>query len=271
MEHEIHIIKIQKTNWQHEDQKPKHVKKVQSKNPDTCNEFSYIDPPEMCAVLQLEGENLSFVRLKFSSQIKGRALIDTSSCANAFLYYLFNELNLTNPNSLTLEKPSFNSVRMASGQRVPINKQAKNTFQIGPHNFQDSFFISPTMNSIFLRNPFFKKHTFTIDPKNNLLQLPDLTLQLNQILPEQGKKCFYSKKLPKIPLILTRKVQFSPQSLVLTECSLSNLCDPFQSSTELFIPSDCSENKCSIALSSSLSKIDGIDKVFVYALNLSDN
>ena len=59
----------------------------------------------MCAVLPLEGENLSYVRLKFSSQIKRRALIDTGSCANALPESLFNDINLTNPKSLTLEKP----------------------------------------------------------------------------------------------------------------------------------------------------------------------
>ena len=36
----------------------------------------------MCAALPLEGENLSYVRLKFSIQIERRALIDTRSCAN---------------------------------------------------------------------------------------------------------------------------------------------------------------------------------------------
>ena len=144
---------------QHKDQnqKAKHVKKVQSENPDTCNEFSHIDPPEMCAVLLLEGENLSYDRLKFSSQIKGRALIDTGSCANALAESLFNDLHLTNPKSLTLGKPFFNSVKMASGQRVPVNKQAKSSFQIGPHYFQDSFLTLPTMNSVILGNPFFQK------------------------------------------------------------------------------------------------------------------
>ena len=92
---------------------------------------------------------------------------------------------------------------MASGQRVPVDKQAKLTFQIGPHHLQDSSSILPTMHSVILGNPFFsKKYNIEIDPKNNLLQLPDLTVQLNQILHEKGKKRYYTKKLPKIPLIL---------------------------------------------------------------------
>ena len=56
----------------------------------------------MCVVLPLEGKNLSYIRLKFSSQVKPRALINTGSCANASSESLFNDLNLTNPKSLTL-------------------------------------------------------------------------------------------------------------------------------------------------------------------------
>jgi len=70
-----------------------------------------------------------------------------------------------------------------------------------------------------------------------VLQLPDLTVQLNQILPEKSMKRF-TKKLPKIPLILTKKVQVAPQSQVLLDCSLSNYSDQYQSCTGLVIPSD---------------------------------
>ena len=89
-------------------------------------------------------------------------------------------------------EPSFTSVRMASGQKVTIEKQAKLSFKIGTPTFQDSFLILLTMNSAILRNPFFKKHKITIDPKHNLLHLPELTVQLIQILPDQGQKSKYS-------------------------------------------------------------------------------
>ena len=67
------------------------------------------------------------------------------------------------------------------------------------------------MNSVILGNPSFKIHKNTMDPRNNLLQLPGLTVQLNQILPEKGKKRYYTKKLPKIPMLLTKKVQIAPR------------------------------------------------------------
>ena len=49
---------------------------------------------------------------------------------------------------------------MACGQRVPVDKQAKISFQMGPHFYQDSFLILPTMNSVILGNPFFKKQSY---------------------------------------------------------------------------------------------------------------
>ena len=72
------------------------------------------------------------------------------------LYLNLYLMTLTNPKCLILGKPLFNSVRMASGQRVPVDKQAKISFQIGPHYFQDSFLILPTMNSVIWKS-FFQK------------------------------------------------------------------------------------------------------------------
>ena len=155
--------------------------------------------------------------LTFCNEIKRRALIDTGSCATALPKSLFNDLNSINPKSSSLEKPFFTSVRLASRQRVAVNKGAKVSFQIGPHNFQDSSLILPTMNSV-LGNPFFKKHNITIVPKNNFVTITIFnSIQLNQILPEKGRK-LYAKKLPKISLTLTKIVQIAPQSQAHVVC-----------------------------------------------------
>ena len=89
-------------------------------------------------------------------------------------------------------------------------------------------------------------------------------------MPEKSKKR-YTKKLPKNPLIWTKKLQIAPQSQVLLECSSAKLSDQYQSSTGQVIPSDRREDKCSIALTSSLSKTDHTGKVFVPAISLSDH
>ena len=127
------------------------------------------------------------------------------------------------------------------------------------------------MNSVILGNPFFKKHVIKIDPKNNLQQLPGLTVQLNQILSAQGKKRYCTKKLPKIPLILTKKIHIPPRSQILLECILSKFLDKYWSCTGLVLPLERLEDKCSIALTSTLSKIDEAGKTFISAINLSDN
>ena len=102
-----------------------------------------------------------------------------------------------------------------------------------------------------------------------MLQLPDLTVELNQILPETGKKR-YTRKLPKILLVLTKNVQITAQSQVLLECTLTKLSDRYQSCAGQVISSDHLEDKCSLVLTSSLSKIDDRCKVFVSAMFLSD-
>ena len=98
-------------------------------------------------------------------------------------------------------------------------------------------------------------------------QLPDLTVQLNQSLPEKVKKR-YSKKLPKTLLILTQKIQIARQSQVFLDCSLAKLPVQYQSCTGLVIPRDRLD-KCSIILSCSLGIIEDTGKDIVSAINHS--
>ena len=106
---------------------------MQSKKPETCNEFPHKDPVALCAVLTLEGKNLSYVLLKIYNQIKQKTYSDAGSCFYVLLVSSNKDVNLINPKCLTLEKRSFSSLRMAFGQRAPIDKQAKMSFQVGLH------------------------------------------------------------------------------------------------------------------------------------------
>ena len=221
--------------------------------------------------MPLEGENLSYVRLKFSTQIRRRALIDTGSCANAMPQNLFDELSKNHPDILQRETPQFNSVRMASGQRISVQNQVNLRFSIGIHSFTDSFLILPTMNNVILGNPFFKKHNITIDPKNNLLKLPDFTVQLSELKPDLGTKRKFIKKMKKVPVQLSRKVTIRPHEQVILDCQLENFTDQLAHCTGLVTPSKDLEDKTNIALTSSLSKIEDDNKIFISAINLSDN
>ena len=100
--HKVQSIK-EKLLTQLKNRKLKHVKKVQSKKPDTCHEFLHMYRPQMYAVLPLEREMSSHVRVKFSHQIEGETLSDTSSCANTLPETFFGDLNLNTLNALVLE------------------------------------------------------------------------------------------------------------------------------------------------------------------------
>ena len=93
---------------------------------------------------------------------------------------LFKELNINNPQRFILEKPSFTSVRKASGQKILIDKQTKGYFQFGSLYFQDVFLILPTMNSVCSWSSSTQKKIISdMIQRKKLLQLQDLTAQFN--------------------------------------------------------------------------------------------
>ena len=144
--------------------------------------------------MPLEGETLSYVKLIFFPHIHRPALNVTGACANALPQKVYDELRSNNPKLFKNETPSFTSVRMASVQRVSVDNQVNLTFGVGIHSFTDSFLVLPQMNSVFLGNLFLKKQNITINLKNNLLKLPDFTVQLNEMKPDAGKKRQFVKK-----------------------------------------------------------------------------
>ena len=127
------------------------------------------------------------------------------------------------------------------------------------------------MNSGSRRSFFFKRHNFIIDPKNGWLQLPGLTVQLNQILPEKTNKKTLHEKNTEKAFVLTNKVPIAHQSQVLLPCSLKKVSDEFRSCVGLVTLIGHLEDKCSFALTSSFSKIDDNVKVFVSTEDISDN
>ena len=78
-------------------------------------------------------------------------------------------------------KRYFWNVKVASGQTVKVLAQVDVKFKVNDHNFQDSLLILPSLNSVVLGNPFFKKFNIEISPGENLLKLPEMTYQLNEI------------------------------------------------------------------------------------------
>ena len=133
--------------------------------------------------------------------LRRRALIDSGSCSNAIPLCLLKELE-EKQICFEVETPTYNTVNLASSAPVVVKQQIKVKFTIGNHHFSDSFLVLPTMNTVILGNPFFKKNFIDISPACNLLKLPEMTIQLNEIKPKDEKRQT-SKKLKKIPILLS--------------------------------------------------------------------
>ena len=134
------------------------------------------------AVIPLEGETLSYVRIKFDNILRRRALIDSGSCSNAIPLSLLNEFE-EKQICIEVETPTYNTVKLASSAPVVVKQQIKVKFTIGYYHFSDSFLVLPTMNTVILGNPFFKKNFIDISPAYKLLKLPEMTIQLNELKP----------------------------------------------------------------------------------------
>ena len=100
------------------------------------------------------------------------------------------------------------------------------------------------------------------------MHLPDLTVQLNQFLPEQGQKSKYTNKTL---LVLTKKVYIPPQTQALVKFRFDDNFESCKQCTGLVIPYDRLEDKIGIVLSSSLRTIEDIGSVTLSAINFSDN
>ena len=122
----------------------------------------------------------------------------------------YEKLKTQCPNPFSeLQQASFLYVKVASGRTVKVLAQVDVKFKNNEHQFDDVFLILPSMNSVVLCNPFFKKYYIEISPRQNILKLPDMTYQLNEIkTPSQSQK-----KLPrtKYPVCLLQKIVVRPQ------------------------------------------------------------
>ena len=70
------------------------------------------------ACISLEGDLLSYVRLKFSASQQRRALIDTGACANAMSEKDYQEVKSFGTPIATPSEVS--KVKVASGQLIPV-------------------------------------------------------------------------------------------------------------------------------------------------------
>ena len=217
----------------------------------------------------MEGEFLSYVNILFDNKIRRKALIDTGSCANAIPKNLLDSLESANLHFKFIE-PSFKNVKLASGSPIKITQAVEITFDMTNHRFTDTFLVLPTKNSVIIGNPFFKKNLIWICHAFNLLQLPNLTVQLNEIKP-QGKTPSFVKKLKKIPIFISKEQALPPNSHQILECTLKENSENFSDCSGVVIPNDEFEQSTEVALTSSLSRAEKDGKIYISAINISDH
>ena len=207
--------------------------------------------------------------MKFENKLRRRALIDTGACTNAMPADFYKKLKEESPHSISeLQHASFLNVKVASGRTVKVLAQVDVKFKVNDHNFQDSFLILPSMNSVVLANPFFKKYNIEISPGKNLLKLPEMTYQLNEIrIPMEGRR-----KIPKsrYPVFMYQKTTVKPQDqeILYTKVGFSK---NLEGHTGMIIPLEEYENSTELTLSSSVVTVGKENMVSILALNLNDH
>ena len=220
-------------------------------------------------VILLGGENLMYIPLKFENKLRRRTLIDTRAYANAMPADVYKKLKHDSPNSISeLQQASFLNVKVASGRTVKVLAQVDGKFKPNDHNFQDSFLILPSMNSVLLGNPFFKKSKIEISPGENLLKLPEMTYQLNEIrIPMEGRR-----KIPKNrnPVFMYQKPTLKPQNQEILYKKIE-FSKNLEGHTGMIIPLEEYENSTELKLSSSVVTVGKDTMVSILALNFNDH
>ena len=118
--------------------------------------------------------------LKFENDVRRKALIDTGACANAMPADIYEKIKTHCPNSRITTSKLLN-VKVGTERTVKVLAQLDVKFKIIAHQFGDVLLILPSMNSLVLCNPFFNKYNTEISPEENLLKLPNMTYQINEI------------------------------------------------------------------------------------------
>ena len=137
-------------------------------------------------------------------------MIDTGACANAIFERDYEELKSSHGTTAVISQPSeVSKVKLASGQLIPVRGQIQLEFSITNNYFKEELLVLPNTISIILGNPFFKNNSIELYPGENLIKLPDLTLQLNEISTQPdkiGKRQYTIRTLEKCVITPYQKI-----------------------------------------------------------------
>ena len=214
---------------------------------------------------------LTYMKIRFAPSLQRRVLIDTGACANVISKHTFDEIKnekiLFTPYKTA--KSSLKQVRMAGGQLVSIETEVTIEFHMAVISFTETFLLLNSANSTILGNSFFKKHHIHVCSKYNLLHFPDLTLEINEIKPVNASRL--TNRVKKFPLVLTKKQIIAPHQTAIVECQLQDISTDMEKTTGIVVPSQELEEKCQLAITSSINEVKKRNIVYVTAFNMKEH
>ena len=193
------------------------------------------------------------------------ALVDSGAFTSAIPISMLSILQGGAESCIKLSKvDSHTSVKVASGAAVPVLSQAQITFQLGSGEFVEKFLVLAKMNTPILGLPFLRENGIVIDFQQKLLKLPDMTLQLNEIQDERGKRQRI-KRNATIDMYTTQKITVQPnrQEILTCEGRTENAADI----TGVVEPVTLFENKTGLCLTSAISTLDSQKRTELGVLN----
>ena len=191
-------------------------------------------------------------------------MIDIGACANAISEKDYQELK---PFATQLLPPlEVKKVKLASGQLISVHGQNELTFSIAKPSFEEKFLVLPNTNSIILGNSFFKNNSIELYPKENLMKLPVITLQLNEVQPHPTEK----EAKPQYTVRILEKITIVSKQQTTLKCGLLSK-KVFNDVCGIVEPKLSFEDTTGLCITSSLSRIDSNGSLYFSALKLQNN
>ena len=152
---------------------------------------------------------------------------------------------------------------------MSIETEVTIEFHMANMSFKETFLVLNSANSTILGNPIFKNDHIHLCSKYNLLHFPDLTLQINEIKPVNATR--RTNRVKKFPLVLTKKQIIAPHQTAIVECQLQDIPTDMEKTTGIVVPSQELEEKCQLAVTSSINEVNKQNIVYVTAFNMTEH
>ncbi len=149
------------------------------------------------------------------------ALVDTGACLSAIAVSLFNTINEGSPENIIIcaEKPNF-QVQAANGDNCNVFFKTVISFELGGQTFNEECLVLDKMNTPLLGLPFFIYNKIDLLTSKGMLQMPNMTYQLNimrkPLTKENPEKTKQTGKF--IGLFVKKKTVLKPFMMEIPQC-----------------------------------------------------